>query len=424
MARVMGNAALNRAYTLMNATYWASNALVVGFASVFLLARGFSNEEIGVILAVANLAAAIGQPMIATFADSSRKVTLTHIVCALTAASALFALLLLIMPQVLLPTAASYLALITVHMVLQPMLVSVGSHFLNAGRPLNYGLARGLGSGAFALAAAGSGFLADACGVNAILCASVVLFAAFFLIAVQLDTKKVAAASLAPKDCSNAALADAGSAAGVEGNGCPQGSPSGFLEFACANKRFMVFLCGLALVATQHNMLNNFMFQVMQPLGGTASDVGLAFGIAGMSEVPVMAGLALLFRFTRTNTLMRISMVAFTVKAIAFLVAPNIGSMLAAQAIQMLTNGLLMCVSVYYVNAVIAEKDQVKGQTMIIFACTVGCVVGSFAGGQLIGAMGVSGMLTCGVAISAVGSAIALCGIGAKGAPGTGSAKV
>ena len=43
---------LNCSYAAIQGSYWMVYAVVGSFASVFLLARGYSNSEIGVILAV------------------------------------------------------------------------------------------------------------------------------------------------------------------------------------------------------------------------------------------------------------------------------------------------------------------------------------------------------------------------------------
>ena len=71
---------LNFKYACTQGTYWMIYGVVGSFASVFLLARGYSNSEIGVILAVANVVAVVLQPLVADFADRSKKITLIGII--------------------------------------------------------------------------------------------------------------------------------------------------------------------------------------------------------------------------------------------------------------------------------------------------------------------------------------------------------
>lgn len=56
-------------YTLINATYFSAFCTIHACAAVFLLGNGFSNTEVGVLLALANIVSAIAQPVIAGIID-------------------------------------------------------------------------------------------------------------------------------------------------------------------------------------------------------------------------------------------------------------------------------------------------------------------------------------------------------------------
>ena len=56
-------------YTLLNAAYFIAFCTVHAYAAVYLLANGFSNTEVGVLLAIANITSAIFQPLIAAVID-------------------------------------------------------------------------------------------------------------------------------------------------------------------------------------------------------------------------------------------------------------------------------------------------------------------------------------------------------------------
>ena len=64
---------LNIEYGAVHATYWMTYAIIGSFASAFLLGRGYSNSEIGVILAVGSVVAVFLQPVLADIADRSKK---------------------------------------------------------------------------------------------------------------------------------------------------------------------------------------------------------------------------------------------------------------------------------------------------------------------------------------------------------------
>ena len=64
---------LNGVYLGSYALYWGFYAVIASFSSAFLLGRGYTNSEIGIILAAANIASVFLQPLIADVADRSKR---------------------------------------------------------------------------------------------------------------------------------------------------------------------------------------------------------------------------------------------------------------------------------------------------------------------------------------------------------------
>ena len=56
-------------YTVLNAAYFAAFCTVHAYAAVYLLSKGFSNTEVGILLAVANILSAVLQPVVAGVID-------------------------------------------------------------------------------------------------------------------------------------------------------------------------------------------------------------------------------------------------------------------------------------------------------------------------------------------------------------------
>ena len=63
-------------YCVLQGSYWASFCVLYAFATVFLLSRGFESSMIGVIIAVGNILGVILQPVVASIADRSEKISL------------------------------------------------------------------------------------------------------------------------------------------------------------------------------------------------------------------------------------------------------------------------------------------------------------------------------------------------------------
>ena len=62
---------LNIEYAAVNGGYWMVYGVVCSFSSVFLLGKGYSNADIGIILAVGSVAAVFMQPLLADMADGN-----------------------------------------------------------------------------------------------------------------------------------------------------------------------------------------------------------------------------------------------------------------------------------------------------------------------------------------------------------------
>lgn len=63
---------LTARYSALQSTYWGTVCLIVNFASIYLLAHGLSNAEIGVMMAVASAVATVVQPILAGVVDRSK----------------------------------------------------------------------------------------------------------------------------------------------------------------------------------------------------------------------------------------------------------------------------------------------------------------------------------------------------------------
>ena len=60
---------LTPGYALIQAFFWMNFATIMGYTSVYLLNCGFSNTQIGVLMAVAGVLSAVLQPIVASYAD-------------------------------------------------------------------------------------------------------------------------------------------------------------------------------------------------------------------------------------------------------------------------------------------------------------------------------------------------------------------
>ncbi|MCR5116788.1 MAG: MFS transporter, partial [Lachnospiraceae bacterium] len=141
-------------YTLLNAAYFAAFCTVHALAAVYLLDNGFSNTEVGILLAVANITSAVFQPMIAGIIDKPGWLTNRRFI--------LISVIVIMAGSVILRFANGGKALIFViyaiiymiQFAYQPVMTALCFEYQKAGANIFYGLARGLGSASFAVTSA------------------------------------------------------------------------------------------------------------------------------------------------------------------------------------------------------------------------------------------------------------------------------
>ncbi|WP_427813232.1 MFS transporter [Enterococcus sp. 22-H-5-01] len=385
---------LNLQYISMQVPYWMGYSVLGTFTSVFLLSRGFTNGQIGIVLSLANLLAAVLQPFLASFADRMERIQLSQLAAVMALFLVIFSGILIILPKVFLIVAFIYLLLYACLVLLQPLTIAIGTFFISRGYGLNFGLARGLGSLAFAGAAAGTGLLIERFSATIILYLLIGIFLFFIVVTLAIDTRKQGgrySASILVEDFKQTEQSEA---------------PIGLIAFAKKYQRFMLLLIGVALLFVFHTIINSYMFQIMQPLGGTESNVGSSLSVAAISELPTMFFFFYLLRHFKIHSLMQLAAIFFSIKAVVILFAGSIFLINVAQSLQMFGFALHTMASVYYTNQIVAQKDLVKGQTLMATANTVGGIVGAFLGGQLLSFLSVSMMLVIGTIISLVGTLI------------------
>lgn len=449
-------------YALIQALYWMSFCMIFSFASVYLLDKGFSNTAIGLLIGISGTISAILQPWIGGLAgDGAGKMPLKRMMILLSILMLALAVGLLLVPGNKVMTVLIYGTAIVFLQVLTPLSYSLGMACINRGEKLNFGLARGLGSLAYAGISYAAGFLVASVG-TVFIPASVVVIYGVMIAAVRMfgtgkaagvgnaaGTRNVAGAGSAAgtgkaADAGNAAgtgsASGTGNAAGTEhsadagnmtvsqnvpesGDGLrsqnvPDGADTAGREriervnstetttqtsFFKRYPRFFMLLIGSILVFVSHNMLNNFAFQIMESKGGGSSAMGTAIALAAASELPIMFLFGWLVMKIRCDIWLKISGLFFFIKAAATILVKDVTGMYMIQGLQMFGFALFVVASVYYVNMIMKEHDRVKGQAFMTMTNTLGGVLGSSIGGALIDGFGIQTLLLASTAVAACG---------------------
>ena len=377
-------------YSLINITYYAGFCTMHAYAAVYLLAHGFSNTEVGLLLALANILSAILQPFIAGIIDKPGPLTNRRYILISVAIIALCSLLLMILPSSKPIVFVLYALLYTVQFVYQPVVTALNFEYEKAGCNIYFGLARGLGSAGFAVTSAFIGGIVERDGADVLLIANLVIMAlsaiaAFTFIKPGGDIKDAVVS---------------------EEKGLV--AHNNIMDLARTYPAFMLFLVGTVCFFFAHNMINDFLIQIIRSLGGAETELGYATFLAAILELPVMAVIGVILKKISADRLMVFSGVAFLVKTMILVFATQLAAIFVSQSFQIFAYAVFVPASAYYVSATMEELDQVKGQAYVSSAITVGGVFSNLICGSILDNLGVRPMLVTGSAVCAAGVVIAL----------------
>lgn len=378
---------LTLAYAYIQAFFWMSFAAVMGFTSIYLLDAGFTNTQIGLLIAVAGTISAFLQPMIASWADRPLSPSLQKIVLALTGVllSSSVVLFLLYRRSIIF-TGLFFGVCITVLQLLTPLVNALGMESINQGKKLNFGVSRGMGSVAYALASYGLGAIVAKMGEITIPAGMVLIYAFFLLVVLRFPFTKI------KKDSTHASKSK---------NENP-------LVFFKQYKRFGIVLIGWSLLYISHVLLNSFTFQIIESKGGGSSEMGVSMALAALIELPALFLFGYMVKKVRCDIWVRVAGIFFMLKSLGSLLVSSILPFYFVQLLQLGGWALITVASVYYVNSIMKEEDAIKGQAYFTMTYTFGSVLGALLGGFLIDKAGVNAMLTFSTGAAFIGMLIVL----------------
>lgn len=377
-------------YTLLNAAYFVAFCTIHAYAAVYLLANGFSNTEVGILLAVANIISAVLQPVIAGIIDKPGFLTNKRFI--LISVMIIFAgsVILMLFPEHKLIIFAVYALIYMIQFAYQPVMTALCFEYQKAGYNIFYGLARGLGSASFAITSFFIGRIVERSGVSVLLWVNLASMIISALIVLSFNRNNPDASDDNNTDRS----------AGVAHN-----SLSSFVKTYPA---FSLFLIGTVCFFFAHNMINDFMIQIIRQLGGAESELGFANFLQAILELPVMALIGIVLKKISAEKLLVFSGGAFFVKILILVGASTMAHMYISQSFQLFAYAVFIPAGAYYVSNTMEELDQVKGQAFITSAITIGGVFSNLISGVILDNLGIKTMLITGSAVCFIGVLIAV----------------
>jgi len=370
-------------YTMHQMAYWATAAGVVSFATAFLLEKGFAASTVGILLASGNLLSCAFQPILADRADRIGGNVLKWLTVGLTLLSVACFAAIQLLPLSNRIFGLLYLLGVFAFDAMNPLMNALNVSYMSNGYRINYGLSRGMGSLAYAFSALVIGKIMAKYGADWMIWISLSLLTANALMALTYPSLTAAAAAKKTAD-----------------NCCS--IPVFFRRY----KWYCVSLTGVMLLGMFHAMTENYLIEIVTPLGGDSGSVGTALFIATAIEALVLVYFDKVRKKFSDYTLLKTAGISFLLKGVLFLLARNVTTIYFIQLLQATSYTLLSPTQMYYANRKIAPADMVKGQAFITASYTLGCAAGNFTGGQLLSAFHVTALLMAGIVMAAAGTVI------------------
>lgn len=371
---------LTALYSGVQASFWMGYATVMGFTSLYLLDRGFTNAQVGTVIATASLLAALAQPVTAAIADNPNGASPRQLILGLMGCGLCVSIALLTGVTTGISTALVY--------ALGILMVQTGNGLMNSlgilgEKKPNFGLSRGIGSIAYAAIAYGLGDLADRFGSKVVPGSMLAAFCAIVILCLVYPDAK----STATKKKSS-------------------GNPIVFLK---AYPKYALVLVGCTFIFISHTLLNSFTYQIAVSKGGGSSEMGTSMALSAMIEIPAMIFFNRMRKLRPSHFWFRICGIFFVFKNLFTLLCTTIPGFYAVQLFQLMGWGVIAVSSVYYINSIMQPEDAVKGQAYYIVTLTLGNVIGSAVGGWLMDVRGVNFMLSVGTVSAVIGAVFLFC---------------
>ena len=318
---------LNIEYGAVHATYWMTYAIIGSFASAFLLGRGYSNSEIGVILAVGSVVAVFLQPVLADIADRSKKISLIGLTQIVTVGMMVFTALSFIMQRATIALSVVFVMLVAWDTALQPLFNSLAFKLEESGHKIKFGINRAMGSLSYSILCSFLGALTEKTGTQILpVTSEVVLIMMFITLWI---VKKHFRRACAVREAEQTAVGlQKGEMA--EEDSKESLSPAdaaediNFGRFIKRNKLFVAVSIGVVGLFFSNSVFNNFMLQIVQNVGGDGGDMGRILSLMAMLEIPALFLFDIIHSRISCKTLLKIGAVSFFMKILCAYIADSV----------------------------------------------------------------------------------------------------
>ncbi len=398
---------INFVYILINSIYWIVCCVTGGYAYNFLSecryadGRVVSDGTAGIIIGIIYLLTVAMQARLGAVIDRSEKITEKD---AMTVIFIVVAMLAAVLSFIKLASPLMFAVLILCYSLMStasPFINSLAFVYAGEGISVNYGLGRGMGSAAYALASLIIGRLWAGFGKA---------FVPYYIIVTAL--MGLAIVRMLPKY-----------GRGAEGSIPKAKSSLSYAEFfrkypvmvPVAIATVLLFMGGSTIGIFMARIVGNVLGPEASAVPGAVAQVqGRALALQAIVELPAM------FYFNRlrlrfpVNRLLSVSVVAFFLKFLILALAKSLGLFYFGLCFQMAGYALLTPATVYFVQETAQPEDRNKGQALMGASGIFASFMSSSVGGLLLQRLGVPPVLMISVIVIGLGAALMIISVNRK----------
>ena len=389
---------LNAEYGGIHATYWMAYAVISSFSSAYLLDRGYTNSEIGLILAVGSIVAVFLQPFMADFADRAKKISLIGITQVATIFIMGMMLICFVMDKASIALSVIFVMMIAWHTALQPLFNSLTFKLEESGNKINFGVCRAMGSLGYSLLCAVLGTLAETFGTQILpLTGEVTLLMLLITLCLTKSHFKKACKMRGELDSEQDKVE-------VVSETLEEQEEINLIQFIKRNKLFLLVNIGVAGIFFSNSIFNSFMLQIVENVGGNSEDMGRILAVMAFLEIPPMFLFERVHRKVSCKRLLQLGAICFTLKILCATIADSVFMVYVAQLFQLTSFGIFLPAMVSFIDEIMEKGEAVKGQALYTIVTTVAAIFASLVGGVILDVSGASSLLWISTIITGAGA--------------------
>ncbi len=386
------NKKVNITYSSIQGSYWMHFGVVISFSSVYLLNYGYSNSEIGIMLALSSILAVIIQPILGDIIDRSERLTLTKSVIYICTILLVLTISLYFLSSKTMFLSIVFVLLASLSTSLQPFINSLAFSFTRLGIPINFGITRSVGSVSYAILVAILGFSVNRFGVSAVPTAGLIVL--FILLtstliinsSYQEYTNEYKKTLVLDQEIITTKI--------------------NLKEFSMRHKFFMIFSFSILFVFFQNAIINNYLIQIIRGIGGDSSQMGSLFSFMAMLELPGLFFFSKLRRKFTCQFMLKVAAIAFILKVFLTFLATSVLMIYVAFLFQLISFPIYLSASVHLVDEVMDKGEAVKGQALVTGMMTLSGVFANLIGGFILDLKGPSTLLLLSTMLAIFGTLV------------------